>query len=774
MTIIRNISAYIEYEHLAIDARTLLMFQSAALTLKPYLATRARRCIRILEGYLQITNQELKYPKISTNLITKISREFIGALYSPHFMKATNISRYDYAYAFMQLGNAALSTLDKHTSPIEIALTYKAQTPEVADLVFAFSQKSLNEEKIELWKAWPTTNRNSLTYWLPLYKVHKRLGADFTRCLHSICDSYFSSRKCQRVPCIKPLADFIGDYNKPLTPSDFSSSSFTTIFLEDFYIFYLRNSTKRHKTSTINFICEQWRKEFHLFLNEHLVARKLFAKPYSVPTPRHRGVPDSRTNIKNGPSGFEIKTKLLTPVPLEAPNSVAMELLMANIKGDYGAVLTWAQSEASELWKRHQRRINQSQIGTVRTIQERSISTGGGWLTDLRNPDWLSNAATTFSYHGYQTFKDTTLRLLYPQPLSLAAYCLGMPTRLALLPYATLLIASHPCLTEAMLVDHELYDKNEKMAGFVPTDGGWLYVAYKDRRGAENAQTVINLTDETAELIKQIIEITEPLRKYLKSHNDDNWRLLFLCSGKSFGYPKKCRLAPPSQKETIYNDLIESISEESEISTQYARKLLNNFSLTAFRATAGVITYLNTRSLEKMAKTLGHKTYSHKLLSRYLPEPILAYFQERSIRIYQIGIIAESLKDSDHLLEASGFKSTEQLNTFLSNHVLKNIPVHLESPGLPVATNFEPQENEKLEVLFSIDIQTLQILVSLMLAVKNADKNISSTAKYWNEIAEGLVLYIERHSNYRPDLYKYLTLARQNANPDLVKGVVNE
>lgn len=38
------------------------------------------------------------------------------------------------------------------------------------------------------------------------------------------------------------------------------------------------------------------------------------------------------------------------------------------------------------------------------------------------------------------------------------------------------------------------------------------------------------------------------------------------------------------------------------------------------------------------------------------------------------GIICESLKNSDLLFKASGFKTMEQLDLFLKNHVLKDVP----------------------------------------------------------------------------------------------------
>lgn len=128
-----------------------------------------------------------------------------------------------------------------------------------------------------------------------------------------------------------------------------------------------------------------------------------------------------------------------------------------------------------------------------------------------------------------------------------------------------------------------------------------------------------------------------------------------------------------------------------------------------------------------MSKALGHTKYDPQLLSHYLPASILDFFQRRWILLFQKGIICESLKDSSFLFKASNFKNMEQLNTFLENHALKNIPNTFNDD------KDNPKENNEAKVYISIDEEKIATLLSIGVAIDNSkDHNkISSKAIYW-------------------------------------------
>lgn len=203
---------------------------------------------------------------------------------------------------------------------------------------------------------------------------------------------------------------------------------------------------------------------------------------------------------------------------------------------------------------------------------------------------------------------------------------------------------------------------------------------------------------------------------------------------------------------------------------------ITRLSVTAFRASCGVEIYLDTHSVETMAKALGHTTYSSTLLSSYLPEPILAFFQTRWIRVFQRGLICEAMKDSPYILQATRFETLDELHTFLENHAIRQIPEHLQNPDYLSRRSQEEVAVEQLDedgqVLLSVDAGILTALLSLKMAVSNAQQksNICAKAIYWAKFTDLVVHHIE--DGYNSDLQDYLRTAQQHANAEHMEGLI--
>jgi hypothetical protein len=198
--------------------------------------------------------------------------------------------------------------------------------------------------------------------------------------------------------------------------------------------------------------------------------------------------------------------------------------------------------------------------------------------------------------------------------------------------------------------------------------------------------------------------------------------------------------------------------------------MVRQFGLPALRASSGVLVYLKTLSVEKMAKALGHACYNHKLLARYLPTSIIDFFQERWVRIFQTGIIVEALKQSECMLEATEFQTMVELDAFLRNHALKTVPLHPEEPD--VSSESDPACRNS-EVIFGINAGILTILLSLQLAVEQAEQRVCAKANYWVGISRRLIAYLESDLSGREDLQDYLTTARHAADPTLMKALIH-
>ncbi|MGL4224409.1 MAG: hypothetical protein ACRCSE_04595 [Vibrio sp.] len=139
--------------------------------------------------------------------------------------------------------------------------------------------------------------------------------------------------------------------------------------------------------------------------------------------------------------------------------------------------------------------------------------------------------------------------------------------------------------------------------------------------------------------------------------------------------------------------------------------------------------YLKDKDVSLMAKSLGHDKYRQDLLSHYLPEPILQYFQSRWIRIFQKGIICEAMKDNKNLLKASSFNNIKELERFLFNHALKI----KQSDSEDVAGN---DANGK--VLVGINVEVLKVLLAIQNGTIEDDK-LSIKDSYYLSLSELIV-----------------------------------
>lgn len=338
-----------------------------------------------------------------------------------------------------------------------------------------------------------------------------------------------------------------------------------------------------------------------------------------------------------------------------------------------------------------------------------------------------------------------------------------------------ILVHEHPEITPSFLEKLELFDSHGKLKCLVTEDFGYSLVGVKMRKGPQLAEQHIALSSRAAEIVLQVIAITEAPRKYLKERNSKDWRYLFLSTGLGFGTPARIikiyqNVSDPQQ----LNAFAAKISLHANIEPAEATDLASRFSLPALRATMGVLDYVENCSGPKMAAKLGHAEYNERLLARYLPAAIRAFLQSRYIRIMQTGMIVEAMKGSVHLLEAASFSTNEELNAFLSNHAV-SFPSNRPSERLlQLDSDIEVENDESLErVIFEINLAVLTIYTSLEKAFQDHPELTNSTARYWNLIGTKLMSFIEEKKDSEPAHMEMLIEARSRANYDYVRGIFN-
>lgn len=451
----------------------------------------------------------------------------------------------------------------------------------------------------------------------------------------------------------------------------------------------------------------------NLKLNELPKAPVIYKKPFEK-------------NIKSS-NGFQIKNKLLTDIPLQLTDNESVEILFRKIDQDIAFVNTWADYHIEDILKRarHSESFDPMSLGHISNFK--------------------------FIYRNLST---TVADLMHKR---------GIPTNADLEPFMFKLINEHPEITESQLTELELYDENDNLNCVYEFDGSHYLKTYKNRRGSELSEKLIKLNDTSKQLIYNVIYLTEELRQYLKDKNDSSYKYLFLTTK---GCLQPCKFSKTTTAAKSH--MLVSIELRNRVAyftdlignSDFAIKLVENMSLTKFRASKGIQAYIKTGDSKKMANVLGHARYKPELLASYLPEPILHFFKERWIRIFQKGIICEAMKDSQFLLESSNFKNFEELDTFLTNHSLKNIP-NIESNN----------EKDKIEEIYiSIDENILTALFSIEELVNLEDNKsvLKSKAVYWADFSKKL--YLELIENIKYANFKNIALkAKNNTNKDLFK-----
>lgn len=174
--------------------------------------------------------------------------------------------------------------------------------------------------------------------------------------------------------------------------------------------------------------------------------------------------------------------------------------------------------------------------------------------------------------------------------------------------------------------------------------------------------------------------------------------------------------------------------------------------------------YVETGSVEAMSKALGHSQYSETLLASYLPRPIVEFFRERWIRLFQTGVILEALKGSPYRFRAAAFSSAGEMDEFLKNHALRTIAIDSASRS---------DETSSSEIKFGLDVEILTLLASLCAAIDIATTSVNPIAAYWAKVARKLFAYIESPQCARHDIKVLLSKAQKQIDASLVAGALH-
>lgn len=630
---------------------------------------------RLLSAFLFISEHQLKLLDLSSNKFQVIIDNF---------------------YLFLNENYINLSSeglINIRYDLIKWIKLLKEDIPELKNYEINTSQSKFdfkfNEEKIKYIQGWFLQGKdNKKELFINLIKFYDVLGLEKTILIHKNAQHYSSKFE---LDTNKQFLSMLNEFTIFLnTQEDLKQKLSSDIHLynlmKDFcFIFFNREQNEERALYNSK---KKWNKFVDAFKEIFLdgnILPKLSSNLPRAPGQEIKGF-QKRIKIQNG---IEVKSKLITEIPLNVTDDIALEILFKKINSDVELVLDWANSEIDSLLMNYDYNFNQECFNKS-SLEIKKILGQDFFLRDIKNTLLTSNS---------------------------------------LEPFMFLLINEHPQITESFLLNFELYDIDKNLSGYINIENCYYLIGYKKRKGAELAEQKILLNDKSKKLIDTVLKLTSNYRNYLKKTHNDNWRYLFVHGGENGIKPQKFSKsfvpAPSNLKVQAGMKRINFIMNKKSCLLEEASRFVSNMTMTKLRASKAVQLYLIQNDTQKMAEALGHKYYRPELLSFYLPETILDFFQSRWIRIFQKGIICEAMKDSNNLFKASNFTTMQDLEDFINIHSLKNLP--------NVKVENKLYNND--EIYIAINSEILNILLSLEKAVELAENEVSAKALYWSKFS---------------------------------------
>jgi len=588
------------------------------------------------------------------------------------------MNRHQYVGAFLKVVTPHAPQLAELPNTSLVALS-----EETAQLRDRFERLQLNMERVAYWRGWNALSDNGTNIWLPLAPFFLLYGLHWTQRFYETLRTSVTGLRLNRVPGLLEFSQFV-ELRKPARTVFLSQLNLLELY-RDFYTWFIDQRKALDNLATM----ELWLRFRHWAL-EIFPKSKLFTVPvrgFPGPVDSSNGAAKSLNSRRTRASRDEADENelLLLDVPITASDTEALEQLVARVPLVIEATKRWAAAEANAMMTRFKTARRLADSGSPRILQKIGINGDAEkFKIHSDNPQRMANAAATYELYGYQTAHDFPVTLLYPKPLRQTAEFLGLPVSESLMPFAATLVANHPEITPAYLSGLQLFDKNGKLAGLRVTGGSTYLVSVKPRKGKTGEQP-IRLNPQSLRAVRQLLVLTAAVRGYLKTKKDDSWRLLFLSTGKGFGYP----LAVSKFSYPVHR-LKAELMAGAGVTDKDASDLASRFSLRGLRATKAIQILIETHSESQMADALGHQQFDPHLLARYLPGPIRAFFRVRWIRAFQTHLLIEATRGTPWTLDATGLNSDDEVTQFLEKNAFTKLPVFIKSPdaeSLPSAAN---------------------------------------------------------------------------------------
>ncbi|MEZ9754911.1 hypothetical protein AB4257_11575 [Vibrio splendidus] len=655
-------------------------------------------------------------------------QSLIGFIYSND--DTTAFLRYTYGHSLKILFRHIAQ--DKHLTLNEIKLSSTKITEDASSCLTQFRKLNVDKTKADYLDGWQAVSKEGKEHEVHLDTLYVHFGEAFTNKLHLALKNYALTKKSSSLAqVLKAFKKLFGGFSTVYSERDglsiealLSRNHVQLFFNKVFKVLFVRSQAAQHCPKNFH---TQWRNIAN-FYTECFINTGVFAEPHKpFIVPDWKDPKDAAPTFSIGGNATQPENlRWFANIPLKIKDEEAVSIIKRRVDRDMAHIKHVCLLKFEELLAREDRNIAFQSKGSVKPLNSNSHN---HQCYNLVGAERLDNTVATFYAHGIAAKDTGYLSFLgFHGNANQLNTELNLPTSSTLNVLLTLLVMDHPLITPSWLAKWDLFDVNGNMVGYKQAGNQHIAVSCKSRKGATNAQQDIVLNEFSKSIVEFLIQYTRMSREFLKQKGDVKWRKMILTATiTSATHPSNINTTLHSANNFYdwlqYKSLFD---ESSDITLEDAQAISDIHSLRSIRRHRGFQIYLETRSMDAVAEALGHEKKDAKLLTSYLPKPLMEFFNARWIRQFQSAILLEAMKDSVHRLDAVNM-STQDIGEFLNNHGISNIPEHFDH-GFAQQTTTDNEVSESLafdQLTYTISTSLLQLLMAIRMVVESSDEEES-------------------------------------------------
>ncbi|MEC7942110.1 MAG: hypothetical protein VX212_17155 [Pseudomonadota bacterium] len=672
---------------------------------------------------------------------------------------------------------------DKHLTLDEVKLSNLTITEEASSCLAQFRELNIDKSKSDYLDGWQVLSKEGKEHEAHLDTLYVNFGEAFTNKVHLALKNYAFTQKSSSLNRVLNefkrlfvgIATVYNDRDGLTIETLLSRNYVQLLFHKVFKVLFVRSQAAHHSPKDFH---TRWRNAI-TYYTECFINTGVFAEPHKpFIAPDWKDPKDAAPTFSIGGNATQLENlRWFANIPLKIKDEEAVSIIQQRVDRDMTHVRHVCLLKFEELLEREDRNKAFQSTGLVKPL---SGTAGYEKYKNFVGEDKLDNTVATFYAHGIAAKDRSYLSFLgFIGNASQFNTELNLPNGSTLNVLLTLLVIEHPLITPSWLAKWDLFDVNGNMVGYKQVGNQHIAVSYKSRKGSTNAQQEVVLNEFSKSIVEFLIQHTRMSREYLKQKGNVNWRKMILTATATNV------ICPSNLNMNLYkaNDFYNWLQSEtlfdksSDITLEDAQAISDIHSLRSIRRHRGFQIYLETRSMDAVAEALGHEKKDANLLTSYLPKPLMDFFNARWIRQFQNAILLEAMKDSVHQLDAVNI-SAQDIEEFLSNHGISNIPEHFDH-GFTQQTTDDSEVSESLgfnQLTYTISTSLLQLLMAIRFVVESSDDEESflDIVAHWYQSAVFVLdtLSSGKHSA-DDDLMGMLDIATNNTlDTDSIKGAL--